>query len=173
MDETNNNDPERLSELVNDAPEPVGKSDNSAPSETEPKGDGASNATIAPLGSADRASGHASLKGSAPDEDEGERYTKAELIELGRKSIAAKKKSRLKARARAAEEKAKGLLVITLKTHKDHRQLVMALGKLLIATFSDMRAANLKPAPLAERLKAVIKEYHDAEVRPLLKNGKS
>lgn len=141
----------------------------SPPGTTEVLDDDAAAASVATSGSADVAPDLASARGTPPEEEGDERVTKAKLIEYGRLLVKMKKAARRKARERAAKEKAKGLLTITLKSHKDNRRLVMVFGKKLIITLDRMREANLNTDPLEEGLTKFLQDFYKTQVGPKLK----
>ncbi len=100
------------------------------------------------------------------------RKTKAELIRLGEEYALVKEKRRVEAKERAERKKSEGMLTVTLRTHKDHRSPIIALGKMLIKLFEHMKEANMDTAPVSEQVQTMLRDYHETHVKPNLRKGK-
>ena len=87
-------------------------------------------------------------------------HTRAQLTEFGRRFARIQEKNRRKARERAAAEKAKGLLTITFRCHKDHRRLMMGVMKNLNLTVEQMHKANLSTEPLEAAVAKLLRDFY-------------
>lgn len=107
----------------------------------------------------------ASVRALPSDTEQEEHYTKAQLIEFGRRFAKKQKENRRRARARAAEEKAKGILTITFKCHEKDRRLMMGAMKNLNLTIRDMHKANLSTEPLDAALTKFLRDFYKNHVK--------
>lgn len=171
MDEINDDNQKKMEASEDQPIDSTGGGGSSRPEEDEPPSEDAVAAAAQSPRPVSQTSGSTVPADPSPEtkEEDTEHLTKAKLLEYGRKFAKMRKESRLKARARAEQEKIKGLLTMTLKGHKDHRRLVMVFGTKLIITLDHMREANLNPGPLEEGLTKFLEDYYKAHVGPHVK----
>ncbi|WP_037280176.1 hypothetical protein [Rubellimicrobium mesophilum] len=169
-----------MSDIYNDDQKPVatsedhptdglGGDDSSRPEETMPLGDDAAAVATQDPRSVRLTSEHSSLPDTALGTEDERPLSKAKLMELGRRFAKKQKEDRRKARARAAQEKAMGLLTITLKCHKADRRLIMGAGKEIIILLGHMREANLNPGSFEDGLTKFLEDYYQTHVGPHVK----